>query len=201
MMLPQLVNILCQLPKSDIEPMLLDVLDHPAITPSLQVLANARLKHSLLHTYSQSLRIAKSSERTSGYFRGSLAAVLTPEMDAVQTANVLGVSPQSIKRAIKRVEQNRIDRILTGVHNKFIVPTKYRISRKPVKEDTVTNWILDHCRPTANSSNVVRCRQLDGSWSFEAKHYRTDTVADLFLKYKVNKTLRAFFLTILINLV
>ena len=84
-----------------------------------------------------------------------------------------------------RFKKKQADKAVTGKHNKFVCKTNYKVSRFPVAPSMVTNWILDHCRASANSANVVRQREANGAWGFQIRHYRDSSINDLFNEYKV----------------
>jgi len=174
-----------QIPPERIEPELLQVFKHQQIAPHLHVLSSCSTKHNLLSNYSQALRVAAKSERVSGFFRGSLGTMLSDETDKAEAAEVLGISTRSITRALLHAREKLRDSLLTGKHNKFVTKTQYKASRLPVEPSLVTNWILDHCRASANSSNVVRQREANGSWGFQVMHYRDSSIGELFQQYKV----------------
>lgn len=179
-----LLDVVLALPPHEIEPAILDVLQHHRITPHLRVLKHASVQHALLSNYSRSLRIAASSERTSGFFRGSLSSMLHASIDKAAVASLLNVSPSSVSRALSISNERYHNGLMTGIHNKFASPTKYKVSRLPVATSIVTDWIISHCHPSANSANVVRNRNADGTWSYEIMHYRNESIAELFTKYK-----------------
>ena len=158
-----LLASLQQIPTKQLETTILNILKHNTVAPHLSILAYAETKHSLLHNFSHSLSLAASAECTSGYFCGSLAAILSPSLKKNEAASVLDISMQSIDRALKLKEERRQLSILTGNHNKFVTKTNYKVSRLPIVGSTVTDWVISHCRPSANSSNIVRTKNENGN--------------------------------------
>lgn len=180
-----LMDAFAQIPVRSLETELLVVFKHDRVSPHLNVLKFASTKHTLLHNYSQALQVASKNERVSGFFRGSLGTMLSAAITKPEAAQVVGVSTRSITRAMADIRKKQADSAVSGKHNKFVSKTNYKVSRLPVAPSMVTNWILDHCRASANSANVVRQREANGAWGFQIRHYRDSSINDLFNEYKV----------------
>lgn len=174
-----------KIPTQHIETELLKLFHDYRVFRYLNVLRFAETKHWLLHNYSQALSVAKKNERVSGFFRGSLGTMLTEDIKQNEAAEILNIDKRSIQRSLKQAQEKLQARIITGKHNKFVQRTCYSVSRLPVQPSVVTNWILDHCRASANSSNTVCQRDFNGNWTFNVMHYRDATIDELFTEYKV----------------
>lgn len=174
-----------RIPANRLESELIQALQHSRIQPHLAILKYATVKHNLLQNYSQALQVAAKHERVSGFFRGSLGTMLSSTLDKNHVAEILGIDRRSVTRSLQLAQENLQNKIITGKHNKLVRKTNYTVNRLPVQPSIITNWILSHCRASANSANVVRQRDANGTWSFQIMHYRDSSIDELFKEYKV----------------
>lgn len=156
---------------------------------SLADFVDAKIKSSICSTLSESLQIASKHHHKAGEFKGILAACVSNDVPVSGISKVLSVDRRSVIAALQIM--NTIQHQLTSGEQprKFICKAEYTVTRiAPALKSSIVDWILEHTVETADMKNVLWLQE-QGVWIQKTKHYRTQSINEMFRECKVNFSL------------